>query len=77
MYSLILAAGGVAQIIAHPAVRAMIEDAQQQRLFLSNRTMYRLNRRMIQHGHLRRYRRLGNTRAVVLRSMDMYQLAYH
>ena len=65
-----------AQAQGHPAVRAMIEDAQQQRLYGSNRTIARHRRRNAVLGHLRCFCRLGNKGSVVLRGMDSYMLAY-
>lgn len=56
----------------HPIIRA----AQNLCLFPSPPTIISLNRRLRRRGRLRRFKKQGNSRATVLRGIDLYILAF-
>ena len=60
------------QQLNHP----LIQEAQELYLFPSKRTCQRHERRRLELGHFRRFRRTGNKRATVLRGVDNFMLSY-
>ena len=60
------------QQLNHP----LIQEAQKLYLFPSKRTCQRHERRRLELGHFRHFRRTGNKRATVLRGVDNFMLSY-